>query len=117
MIICKKRVDNIEDIYTDLTKTYLSSLSSVLSTEDLSRYNESTYLISEGYRNILCILFDLETETSTYFVKKYEEQLEIILRPICDKYNISKYTKEQRQGILEACIHCIEKSRKLVDNR
>ena len=89
MFISKKHnINNIEHIYTDMTKTYLCSLKSVLSAEDLVKYSESTYLISEGYRNALCLVFELETEASTFLVKKYEEQFVEILKPVYLKYNL-----------------------------
>lgn len=116
MFISKKHsISEVENIYKDLTRTYLNGLANVLSSDDLCRYNESTYLISEGYRHSLCLLFSLETETSTFLVKKYEEQFVSTLIPIYNRYNLSRLTVEAKRGILEACIHCIEKSRKLVD--
>lgn len=116
MFISKKHnISNIEHIYTDMTRTYLCSLKGILSIEDLGKYNESTYLISEGYRNALCLVLGLETEASTLLVKKYEKQFVEVLRPVYFKYNLCQYTMGKRKGILEACIHCIEKSRKLVD--
>lgn len=116
MFISKKhKIDNIEDIFIDMTRTYLNSITEVVSSEDLSKYNESTYLISEGYRYSLCLLFELETEASTYLVEKYGKQFANILKPIYNKYELYKYDSEKKKGILEACIHCIEKSRKLVD--
>lgn len=117
MYISKKHnIYNIVDIYTDMTRTFLNNLTNVLDEEDLSKYKESTYLISEGYRNSLCILLDLETEASTYLVKKYENKFVNILKPVYNRYNLGQYSMSERKGILEACIHCIEKSRKLVNN-
>lgn len=117
MFISKKHnINNVECIYIDMTRTYLNSLKNVLSSEDLDKYNASTYLISEGYRNALCLLFRLETEASTYTVRKYEDKFVEVLRPVYFKYNLNQYSKDKLRGILEACIHCIEKSRKLVDD-
>lgn len=118
MFISKKHsISNIENIYKDLTREYLKGVSGVLSSEDLVKYKSSTYLLSEGYRNALCILFDLKTEASVYLVRKYERQFVNILKPIYNKYNIGSFSVEMRIGLLEACIHCIEMSRKLVDKR
>lgn len=116
MFISKKHsIKNIEHIYTDMTRTYLSSIKEVVDKNDLQKFNNSTYLISEGYRHSLCLLLGLETEASTCLVKKYENRFVDVLRPVYNKYSLYKYSMEKRKGILEACIHCIEKSRKLVD--
>ena len=116
MFISKKHnIKNVEHIYTDMTRTYLNSIQEVVDKNDLQKFNNSTYLISEGYRHSLCLLLGLETEASTYLVKKYESKFVDVLRPVYNKYNLCQYSMEKRKGILEACIHCIEKSRKLVD--
>lgn len=112
-----KNVSGLEHVYTDMTRTYLKGLNSILSEEDLVKFKESTYLISEGYRNALCLALHLDTEASTYLVRKYEGQFVDILKPVCRKYDLYKLTKEKQKGLLEACMHCIEKSRKLVDSK
>lgn len=116
MFISKKHsISDIEGIYTDMTRAYLESINKVVCEEDLNKYKESTYLISEGYRHSLCLLLGLETKASVDIVKKYEKQFVNVLRPVYDKYNIYKYNDDSKKGILEACIHCIEKSRRMVD--
>lgn len=112
-----KEKSGLDYIYIEMTRTYLGGLSDILEAEDLMRYQESPYLISEGYRNALCLLLSLKTEASTYLVKKYEEQFVDLLRPVYLKYNLYRYSQSERRGILEACVHCIEKSRKLVNGK
>lgn len=118
MFISKKhKIENVENIYKDLTLTFLSNIISVLSEDDLITYRLSTYLLSEGYRNALCLLFGLQTEASSYLVEKYENNFVDILKPVYNKYNIGSFSEDKKKGLLEACIHCIEKSRKLVDSK
>lgn len=117
MFISKKhQVKDIEVIYKDLTRTYLNSIKEVVSVDDLPKFKESTYLISEGYRTAMCLALNLDTETSTSIVKKYELGFKEVLLPLCKKYKLDKLSSEQKKGLLEACVHCIEMSRKLVSN-
>ena len=113
----KNNIVDIKSIYTELTRTYLDCLNDVLEPDDLLLFKNSTYLISEGYRNSLCLLLDLETEASTSVVRKYEDKLVAILRPVYEKYNLDSFSRSKKQGLLEACIHCIEKSRRLVEEK
>ena len=115
MFISRKlSMENIVDIYTDMTRTYLRSIKDVVSDTDLKKFNNSTFLITEGYRHSLCVLFQLETEASLALAKKYESAFVEVLRPVYDKYNLEKLSSEKKKGLLEACIHCIEMTRKVV---
>lgn len=115
MFISKKhQVKDIEVIYTDLTRTYLDSIKKVVSEEDLYKFQGSCFLISEGYRYSMCLALGLDSEPASEVVKKYSSEFKNILEPLCLKYNLNRLSDDTKRGILEACVHCIEKSRKLV---
>lgn len=116
MIIHKKHSDlEVNEICIDLTRTYLNSIELVVvDKNDLSKFRGSSFVIAEGYRHALCVLLGLETEATLRVAKLYESEFVAQLKPIYDKYNLDKLTKKQRSGLLEACIHGMEKSRKLV---
>lgn len=112
----KHQIKDIETIYTDLTRTYLDSIKKVVSEDDLCKFQGSYYTISEGYRYYMCLVLGLDSEPSSLVVSKYSEGFKNILKPLCIKYNLDKLSEDKKKGILEACVHCIEKSRKLVSN-
>lgn len=117
MFISKKhKVKDIEIIYKDLTRTYLNSIKDIVSDDDLPKFKESTYLISEGYRTAMCLALNLDTEASTSVIKRYELKFKDVLLPLCKKYKLDTLSSEQKKGLLETCVHCIEMSRKLVNN-
>ena len=60
----------------------------------------------------MCLVLNLQT-------KGYSTRIEIIansyvkeLKPLFKGYNIENRTIEYKQGVLEACVHCMEMSRK-----
>ena len=115
MFISKNNnIKDIEEIYTAITRLYLDSLVTVLDKDDLEKFKNNSYLISEGYRNSLCLALGLDSEASTQVVKKYENEFKAILLPVCEKYKLRRLDAGKRKGVLESCVHCIEKSRKLV---
>ena len=69
--------------------------------------------ISEFFRYTLCLALNLKT-TSTYI--GYDYEADIIVTEFNNVLKNNKFpritTKKYRQGILEACIHAMELSRK-----
>lgn len=106
MVLIRKNKDKV---YIELTREYLRSL------DGMGYLNSSPYLIAESYRAVLCRLLDLETESSNYITDKYIDELVKRLEPVARKYKLASLNREQKQGVLEACIHCIEKTRKVVE--
>ena len=68
--------------------------------------------ISELLRCITCNVLNLSTKGYSYKIEKYTEQYKYFIIPIFNKYNVFNYTLEQKQGVLEALMHCMEMSRK-----
>ena len=72
--------------------------------------------VSEFLRYTLCLALNLKT-TSTYL--GYEAETDIMVDAFRNTLKSSKMpkitTKKYRQGILEACIHGIEMSRKNIE--
>ncbi len=71
--------------------------------------------ISELYRHSMCVVLGLESELNTHYdLKDYEQGVVKALKPVVKKYNLLSKDKGFKQGILEACVHGIEFTRKKV---
>lgn len=68
--------------------------------------------VSELFRYSMCRLLGLK---SMYATKRVEEMSKIVvnsIKPLCVRYDFDNYSEVEKQGILEACVHCMEMSRK-----
>ncbi len=71
--------------------------------------------ISELYRHSMCVVLELESELSTHYdLKDYEQGVVKTLKPIVKRYGFLEKEKGYRQGVLEACVHGVEFTRKVV---
>ena len=73
-------------------------------------YNE----ISELLRYSMCILLNLPTQGSSRCIVEYGKYIVNYIRPEIDRLGLVNLAEDKRQGLLEACVHCVEMSRKLV---
>lgn len=70
--------------------------------------------ISELLRYSMCRMLGLQSKG---YSRKIEETSKIIVNSLSDllkNYNIEEMTTEYKSGLLEACVHCMEMSRKQV---
>lgn len=70
--------------------------------------------ISELLRYSMCRMLGLQSKG---YSRKIEETSKIIINSLSDlfkSYNINEMTNEYKSGLLEACVHCMEMSRKQV---
>ena len=68
--------------------------------------------MSEMLRYCICEVLGLDTIYADSYIREnsfvFEQQLKIIM----NKNGVFKESTEYKQGLLEACVHCIEMSRK-----
>ena len=67
--------------------------------------------VSEIFRHSMCKLLGLNSQSSTELVGEVADIVISRLRPLVSRYNLSADI-EYRQGVLEACVHTMEMSRK-----
>jgi hypothetical protein len=96
-----KIVNEIVTLYLD----YLESLNIPMTYKD----------ISELFRYSICSVLDLSSSFISVKVKELTKGVVNTIKPTIIKYNINNKSIEYKQGFLEACVHCIEMSRKKVD--
>lgn len=74
--------------------------------------NADEKFISELLRYSLCVLLKLESKSSNGVVTEVAEDCIKHLRHDIKRTNILTKSLESRQAFLEACVHCIEFTRK-----
>lgn len=106
MFLIKAKKSNVtQEVYKDIVDSYLSYVSE-------KKGNLSGYHIVELLRYSLCKYMGLETKGSSENVEKYSDECINHLKPVFNKHSILDKSVDYKKGILEACIHCIEMSRK-----
>ena len=70
--------------------------------------------ISELFRYTICKLLDLETSCNSEELLVYSSDLRGTLSEVVDFDSLMNKSLDYRQGFLEACVHCMEMSRKKV---
>lgn len=70
--------------------------------------------ISELLRYSLCVSLGLETKGFNTFIEDFSKGYVKLLRKELKQKGVLNQTDEYKKGFLEACIHCIEFSRKKV---
>lgn len=109
MLFIKKSKENVnETCINEIVFTYFSYLKSNTTLRATICGEE----ISELMRFSICILLGLETKGYSAGLEELSKSVCNILRPVINKYNIESKSYEYRQGLLEACVHCMEMSRK-----
>lgn len=108
MIFIKKPKENIDmKLVDDLVRAYFSYLKNL--NEPLN-YIE----ISELLRYSICQVLNLPTKGYSETIDKLSHNLQINLKSILDSYNLGNVSDDYKKGLLEACVHCMEMSRKRV---
>lgn len=110
MIFLKsKKVDVNMKFVDELVRGYFSCLK-----ENSISLNCSE--VSELLRYSVCKLLGLQSKG---YNDKIEEMSKLVvnsLQGVVSRYSINDMTEEYKTGILEACVHCMEMSRKKVLN-
>ena len=106
MFLRNKRNKEYEKIYKKIMIIYFNYLHSI---NDLHLTSKG---MSELLRYSLCNVLNLKSIYSDVYIESLSEGLESKLQNIISNYNILDKPMEYRQGLLEACVHCIEFSRK-----
>jgi hypothetical protein len=106
--IKKSKEDVNETCINEIVFTYFSYLKS----DSMLRTTICGEEISELLRYSICVILKLETKGYSARLEELSKSVCNILRPVINKYNIESKSHEYRQGLLEACVHCMEMSRK-----
>ena len=104
MILFKKRV-NYEDIYKEVLSAFFLFL---------HKENEvqlSSKGMSELLRYTMCNLMGLQSIYADEIIKDLSDKLSPDINVVLNKHNVYDTPIKYRQGLLEACVHCIEISR------
>jgi hypothetical protein len=76
-----------------------------------------TYMdISELLRYSVCVSLGLLTSKSTKKIDELSDDIISIIKPILVAQNVADRDIEYKQSFLEACVHCMEFSRKRLSN-
>lgn len=105
LFIKKSKLDVNMELVDKIVKTYFDIVKS--SGLDLSGSE-----ISELLRFTLCRCLSLNTKGYSLKVEKCSEIVYNKLNELLSRYDINKLDISKRQGLLEACVHCLEMSRK-----
>lgn len=109
MMTIKRNSSGVSDeCYKDFVREYL---------DYVSKYhaNLNAQAISELLRYSICSLLDLESTSNNSYIKSLSKNCISHLSPLVEKYNLRDKSVEYRMGFLEACVHCIEFSRKKIN--
>ena len=104
MLLKTKKVKEYEDIYKDILSVYFDYLHK-------KNLNLTPIGISELLRYSLCCALNLNTIASNNYIEDNCYELIQNFKTVLNKYNVYNKSVLYRQGLLEACIHCIEMSR------
>ena len=104
MLLKTKKVVDYEVIYKDILKTYFDFLN--LRTLELTPIG-----VSEFLRYSLCTALGLSTISSHIYIDNNSFRLIQEFKIVLNKYDVYSKNIQYKQGLLEACVHCIELSR------
>ena len=96
-------------------KPIVFALSDALSLIDSYRYNLESKDISEIIRHSTCLALDIDSVCALDGVDNLCNNASKIIRNSLSS-EILDSSLDSRRGVLEACVHCIEFSRKKVEN-
>lgn len=109
MMFFKKSKEDVNMKLVDLiVKSYFACLRS---NNIILNYSE----ISELLRHSMCKLLGL---SSNGYSCKIENYSDIVVNHLVNEtktFNISEMTNDYKKGLLEACVHCMEMSRKRLE--
>lgn len=106
MFFVRKSKMNInEKLINDIVKVYFSYLNS-------NNIKLSGFEVSDLLRFSICNLLGLQSNGQTENVRKYTMGVVEAIYPIVYKFDLQNKSLEYKQGILEACVHSMEMSRK-----
>ena len=71
--------------------------------------------IAELLRYSMCKLLDLQSKGYSERIENLSYTVIDALTPVVDDFNVDDMTFEYKTGLLEACIHAMEMSRKKVE--
>lgn len=109
MLLKKAKLDINMRFVNDIVTTYFKTLRG-------SNFRLNCSEISELLRHSMCRLLGLSSNGCTYKIEKYSNTVVESLSDIIKKYNLDEMSDEYKKGLLEACVHCMELSRKKADN-
>lgn len=106
-LVKKHTIDN--DCYKEVVRVYLKYI--------LKEYPSlSETAIAELLRHSVCISLNLESKGYDSFIESITDDCVKVIKPIFKRFNVLLQSDEYKRGMLEACMHCIELSRKKVHN-
>ena len=105
MFLIQKKNKPYEVIYKDVLNAYFKYLRN-------NNLSLSPKGMSEMLRYSLCEVLSLDTIYADIYIKNNSYIFIQQLKRIMNTHNVLNKSKEYRQGLLEACVHCIEMSRK-----
>lgn len=73
--------------------------------------------LSELLRYSVCVCLGLNAVLNLPDAEGYAEGVVRLLQPIFDKYHVPGLPRERRMAMLEACVHCIEFSRRRLEEK
>lgn len=106
MFLIKSKKKEVEkEVYNTIVEKYF---------EYVREYNDTlgAYDMSELLRYSLCKYLGLESKGSKQNIELESDRCINFLRGTLDSLGLIDKSKEYKSGILEACVHCIELSRK-----
>lgn len=109
MLLKKAKLDINMKFVNDIVTNYFTILRG-------SNFQLNCSEISELLRHSMCRLLGLSSNGYTCKIEKYSDIVVESLSDVIKKYNLNEMTDEYKKGLLEACVHCMEMSRKKADN-
>lgn len=101
-----KKNDFSNEVCVDIVHTYINFLMSCgVEMQDGKE-------ISELLRYTLCKLLSLDTKGATSFIELYYSRCSNALKGVLNEHSLFGTNTRVKRGILEACVHCLEMSRK-----
>lgn len=101
----KNKVDITNEVIKEVVREYFKIIKELYP-------NFCGLNISEILRYSICVLLGLETKGYLPDIEKASISVCNLLQPLIKKYSLDTKSLSYRMGFLEACVHCLEMSRK-----
>ena len=107
-----RKVHTEENLNEECINAIVTTYFNFIKSDEYIKTNLKGFEISELLRYTICRMFSLETIGNSVELEELSKAVRNILRPVADKYQLWGRSIEYHKGLLEACVHCMEMSRK-----
>ena len=110
------REKDYEVIYCELALAYIDTVKSKVGKLE-PIFCKDSFIFFEGLRHSICVLLELESCAAHTLISKYEQDFVLAMRDVYRRYHIDRLCREERQRLLQACVHRMTRDANKYGNR